>query len=133
MEQVAVVSKFYIDSTGTKWLIWGDKTEAEMAEWVEGVYRQTREAELKAKLMIIGGLVVTVAVGYSVWQIKKNLPKWKADREKVDRAERLWEQERLLNMETEAIVINDYEQANRIPALKLVGYHIDFQKVTVNG
>ena len=121
-------NNFYVDQYGQKWPVWGDKTQAEMAEWVEEIYQQTKDAELKAKLIIVGGVIVTVALGYSIWQIKKNLPKWRADRNKVKNAEEVWEQERLRIAKTNmTTVIYDIHE---IKAPKLEGYFIkDLQSV----
>lgn len=121
-------NNFYVDQYGQKWPVWGDKNQAEMAEWVESIYQQTKDSELKAKLMIFGGLVVTVALGYSIWQIRKNLPKWRDDRNKVKNAEEVWKEERLRIAKTDmTTVIYDIHEIN---APRLNGYFIkDLQSV----
>lgn len=116
-------SKFFIDSTGKRWPVWGDKSQDEMADWVESIYRQSRDAELKAKLLIVVSAIGTVAIGYSIWQIKRSFPKWRADRNKVSRLEKEWKEERLRELETEVSVL--YFQGSEINAPTLKGYRVE--------
>lgn len=82
--------KFYTDPEGNKWMIWGDKTQEEMAKWVNELKQKTADAELKAKLVIVGGIIVSVVGGYVGYKLFKRMKRWNHDRQNVKR----WEEER---------------------------------------
>lgn len=88
MENESDAIKYFIDSTGQRWLVWGGRSQEEMAEWVEEIKKQTRQAELKGKLLIIGGVAATIVAGYSTYVISKKIKTWNRNRRKAGEMEK---------------------------------------------
>lgn len=111
--QAEIAVKFFTDKYGKKWMMWGDKNEVEMALWVEEMRKQAEQAELKAKLLIVGSVAAALVGSYVTYKIGKRLIKWNHNRKNVSR----WEAERKSEAREQADMCIVYD----LPAIVIVG------------
>lgn len=85
--QADIAVKFFTDKYGKRWMMWGDKDEVEMALWVEEMRKQAEEADLKAKLLIVGSVAAVLVGGWVTFKVSKKISLWNHNRKNVSRLE----------------------------------------------